>query len=111
MFGAVVRDTPSTLMWPLSVSATPASSRPIPAVLGMEPTQTRQWLPVTLEPSPRVTTTPSSVRSTVSARERDSTFTPRRSKTSSSTSAASVSEPGRTRSRLEIRVTFEPRPL
>ena len=48
MFGAVVRETPSTLMWPLSVSATPASSRPMPAVLGMEPTQTRQWLPVTL---------------------------------------------------------------
>ena len=31
MFGAVVRETPSTLMWPLSVSATRASSRPIPA--------------------------------------------------------------------------------
>ena len=69
-----MRETPSTLMWPLSVSATPASSSPIPAVLGMEPTQTRQWLPVTLEPSPRVTTTPSSVRSTVSARARESTF-------------------------------------
>ena len=37
MFGAVVRETPSTLMWPLSVRATPASSRPMPAVLGMEP--------------------------------------------------------------------------
>ena len=37
--------------------------------------------------------------------------TPRRSKTPSSTSAASVSEPGSTRSRLEIRVTLEPRPL
>ena len=81
------------------------------AVLGMDPTASRQCEPRTLRPSESVTRTPSPVFSTESARERDSTRRPRRSKTFSSTWAASVSEPGSTCSRDEIRVTSEPRPL
>ncbi len=75
----------------------------------MDPTAMRQWLPSTVRPSLRVTTTLSPTRSTLSARDFDSTVMPPRLKTRSRTAAASVSSPGRTWSRLEMSVTLAPR--
>ena len=109
MFGTEVRATRLTWMWPDSVICTSASARPMPAVLGTEPTAIRQWLPSTVRPSARVTSTPSPMRSTLSARDLDSTVMPPRLNTFSSTTAASTSSPGSTRSRLETSVTFAPR--
>ena len=109
-FGAVVRETPSTTMWPESFVVTPAFSSPRSLVFGIEPTARRQCEPETLRPSERVTITPSPSRSTDAARERGMTLSPRRSNTSSRTFAASSSSLGRTRSREEIRVTSAPRP-
>jgi hypothetical protein len=109
MFGTDVRATRFTWMCPDSVICTPASSRPMPAVFGTDPTAMRQWLPSTVRPSDRVTSTPSPSRSTFSARDFDSTFIPPRLNTFSRTAAASRSSPGSTCSRLETRVTFAPR--
>ena len=106
--GALVRETLSVQMCPESLSLTPASSRPMPAVFGIAPTAIRQCVPVMTRPSARVTSTRSPTRFADSARERAMTFMPRRRKTSSSTAAASGSSPGSTRSREETRVTLEP---
>ncbi len=95
-------------MWPESLICTPASSRPIPAVLGTDPTAMRQWLPSTTRPSLSVATTPSPLRTTDSARDFDSTVMPLRVKTSSITRAASASSPGSTWSREEMSVTLAP---
>ena len=85
MLGIDVRATRLTRMWPDSVSCTPASSRPMPAVFGIEPTAIRQWLPSTVRPSESVATTPFSVRTTDSARDFESTVMPLRLKTFSIT--------------------------
>ena len=81
----------------------------MPAVFGTDPTAIRQWLPSTVRPSESVAITPSLVRLIESARDLESTVMPLRLKTSSITRAASASSPGSTWSRLEMRVTFEPR--
>jgi hypothetical protein len=109
MEGTEVRATRLTRMWPVSVSWTPASSRPSPAVFGMEPTAMRQWLPSTTRPSESVAMTPVGVATTESARLLESTVMPLRVKTSSITRAASASSPGSTWSRDEMSVTLEPR--
>ncbi len=85
-------------------------------MFGTPPTATSAWEPsidgVSSAPSPeRCTRTPVSVRSTDSARERETTLRPLPSKTFSSSSAASASSPGSTRSREETRVTLAPRRL
>ena len=72
------------------------------------PTVSRQCEPVTGRPSASVTTTPSPLRCTVSARDLLSTFMPRRRKTPSMTTAASLSSCGSTRSREETSVTCVP---
>ena len=81
----------------------------MPAVFGTAPTAMRQWLPSTVRPSASVTTTPSPVFSTFSARDLERTVIPPRLKTFSMTLAASTSSPGSTCSRLETSVTFAPR--
>ena len=55
--GTEVRETRSTSMKPCSSTFTPAASRPQPSVRGTMPTVIRQWLPVTVRPSFRVTVT------------------------------------------------------
>ena len=62
--GTEVRDTRSTSMKPRSSTFTPAASRPQPSVRGTMPTVIRQWLPVTVRPSARVTVTLSRSRLT-----------------------------------------------
>ena len=106
--GADVRDTRSTATNPRSSSFTPASSRPSPLTLGSMPTVSRQCDPRTVRPSVSVTTTRSPARLTAAARERPRTVIPRRRKTSSMTTAASMSSCGSTRSRDETSVTWEP---
>ena len=106
---AEVRETRSTLTKPPSLSTTPDSSRPRSAVLGTEPSARMQCEPCTVRPSVRVTVTTSPSRVTDSIRDFESTFMPRRSETSCSTSEASASSPGSTRSREETRVTGTPR--
>ena len=106
--GTDVRDTRSTSMKPRASTFTPASSRPQPSVLGIMPTVSRQWLPVTVRPSSRVTVTPSVSRRTAWARDRPSTVMPLRRNTSSIRLAASSSSCGSTRSREDTRVTREP---
>ena len=91
---AVVRETRSTLMNPPSSRATPASSSPRSAVLGIEPSASRQCEPVTVRPSVSVTVTSSPSRVTDSIRDLESTSMPRRLSTSSRTCAASASSPG-----------------
>ena len=71
----------------------------------------RQCDPSIVRPSVSVATTPFSVRTTDSARDFDSTCMPLRRKTFSITAAASASSPGRTWSRDEMSVTFEPSAL
>ena len=107
-----VRETRSTTMCPEGLSSTPISASPMSAVCGIEPTASRACEPSISRPSSRRTTTPSpdSVRSTAAIRERPKTSIPRLRKTSSITSAASGSSPGRTRSRDETRTTSAPRP-
>jgi len=95
-------------MNPRSSSVTPASSQPIPAVLGTIPTVSRQCEPEIVRPSARVTTTLSPLRCTASARDRPSTFMPRRRNTPSITTAASLSSCGSTRSRDDTSVTCDP---
>ena len=102
---AEVRETRSTVTNPPSSVATPASSRPRPAVLGTDPSARMQWEPVTVRPSVSVTVTASPSRVTDSMRDFERTSMPLRVSTSSSTWAASASSPGSTRSRLETRVT------
>ena len=106
--GTDVRDTRSTSMKPRASTFTPASSRPQPSVLGIMPTVIRQWLPVTVRPSSRVTVTPSRSRLTACALDRPSTVMPRRRNTSSIRLAASSSSWGSTRSLEDTRVTREP---
>ncbi len=106
--GAEVRETLSVQMCPESFSRTPDSSRFMLAVFGIAPTAIRQCVPVSTRPSERVTSTRSPTRLADSARERPTTFMPRRRKTSSRTAAASGSSPGSTRSREDTRVTREP---
>ena len=106
--GTEVRDTRSTWMNPRASVLTPASSSPQPSVRGIMPTVSRQWLPVRVRPSSRVTVTPSRSRATDRARDRPSTVMPRRRKTSSMWLAASSSSCGSTRSRDETSVTREP---
>ena len=77
-------------------------------VFGIEPTVISACEPVTVRPSVSVTTTPSSVRFTDSARACAIVCTPRSRNTSCSTAEASASSPGITRSRLEINVTSLP---
>ena len=72
------------------------------------PTVSRQCEPVTCRPSASVTTTLSPLRCTASARDLPSTFMPRRRKTPSMTTAASLSSCGSTRSRDDTSVTCEP---
>ena len=108
---ADVRETRSTVTKPPSSSVTPASSRPMPAVFGTEPSASRQCDPSTVRPSVSVTVTVSPSRVTDCIRDFDSTVIPRRVKTSSSTSAASASSPGSTRSRLDTSVTSTPSAL
>ena len=60
-----------------------------------------------VRPSVSVTVTASPSRVTDSIRDFDSTFMPRRVRTSSSTPAASASSPGSTRSREETSVTVD----
>ena len=108
MFGIDVRATRFTRMWPLSLSWTPASSRPMSDVFGTAPTAMRQWLPRTSRPSVSVATTESPSRTTDSARDLFRTFMPLRLKTFSMTDAASASSPGSTWSRLEMSVTLAP---
>ena len=100
-----VRDTRSTAIWPRSVTATPAASRPRSAVRGTEPTASRAWLPRICRPSSSSTTTASLTRRTAVIRERPNTVIPRSRNTCSMTWAASASSPGRTRSREDTRVT------
>ncbi len=58
-------------------------------MLGMDPTAIRQWLPSIVRPSARVTTTPSPVLTTDSARAFANSVMPPRWKTRSRTAAAS----------------------
>jgi hypothetical protein len=106
--GSEVRDTRSTGMKPRVSTVTPHSARPRPLVLGTIPTVSRQCDPRTTRPSCRTTVTPLAVGLTSVARERPSTVMPRRRNTSSITTAASVSSCGRTCSRDETSVTWEP---
>jgi hypothetical protein len=106
--GAEVRETLSTCTNPWSSTSTPASARPRPPVFGTMPTVSRQWVPRTVRPSLRVTATPSPVRVTRSALDLPSTVMPRRRNTSSTTTAASTSSCGSTRSREDTSVTWEP---
>ena len=76
-------------------------------MLGTEPTVIRQWLPSTTLPSVSSTRTPPDVRVTPAARPRRMCI-PRRSNTVWSSSAASLSSPGSTRSRLDTSVTDDP---
>ena len=108
---ADVRETRSTPTNPPSSSVTPASSRPRSAVFGTDPSASRQCEPSTVRPSVSVTVTVSPARVTDCIRDFDSTVMPRRVKTSSSTSAASASSPGSTRSRLDTSVTSTPSAL
>ena len=78
-------------------------------MFGTDPTAIRQCDPSTVDPSESVTTTPSPVFTTLSARDFASSFMPPRLKTFSSTFAASGSSPGSTCSRLETSVTCAPR--
>ncbi len=66
------------------------------------------WLPSTVRPSARVTSTPSPVRVTDAARAFFTSFTPRSENAASSTRAASASSYGSTRSRLATTVTGTP---
>ena len=86
----------------------PTFSSPSPPVLGTEPTVISAWLPSTVRPSVIVTSTPSAVRVTESARAFFTSVTPRSANTSSSTAAASESSCGRIWSRLATTVTFTP---
>ena len=106
-----VRDTRSTFTKPPSSSVTPASARPMSEVFGTEPSASRQCEPSTVRPSVSVTVTVSPDRVTDCMRDFDSTVMPRRVKTPSSTSAASASSPGSTRSRLDTSVTWTPSAL
>ncbi len=86
----------------------PTRSRPRPLVLGTDPMVIRAWLPSTVRPSVMVTRTPASVRVTDSARAFLTSLTPRSANDSSSTSAASASSYGSTRSRLAATATCTP---
>ncbi|CPU64856.1 Uncharacterised protein [Mycobacteroides abscessus] len=83
----------------------------MPLVEGIAPTAMSTCEPSTTRPSESVTRTPSAVRSADSARERDMTVMPRERNTPSSSSAASASSPGSTRSRLDTSTTSEPSAL
>ena len=72
------------------------------------PTVIRQWLPVTVRPSARVTVTLSRSRLTARARAWLSTVMPLRRNTFSIRLAASSSSCGSTRSREDTSVTREP---
>ena len=99
-------------MKPPSSSVTPASSSPMPPVLGTEPSASRQWEPDDLAAVLERHRDRGRRRGVTDAiRDLTSTVMPRRRKTSSSTSAASGSSPGSTRSRLLTRVTSMPRAL
>ena len=107
--GTEVRDTRSTSMKPRSSTFTPAASRPQPSVRGTMPTVIRQWLPVTVRPSARVTVTLSrSRRHRLAPGTWPSTVMPLRRNTSSIRLAASSSSCGSTRSREDTSVTREP---
>ena len=80
----------------------------MPPMAGTTPTVIRQCVPRTARPSVSVTSTPPPSRWTAAARDRLSTVIPRRLNTSSTTTAASASSCGSTRSREEISVTCEP---
>ena len=77
-------------------------------MLGTEPTVISAWLPSTVRPSVIVTSTPSSVRVTESARAFLTRMTPRSAHSSSSTAAASESSCGRIWSRLATTVIVTP---
>ena len=78
------------------------------SVLAIEPTAISTCEPSTLRPSASSTTTPLPVRRTPAARERSITVMPLRRNTPSSTSAASASSVGSTRSRDDTSITSEP---
>ena len=108
MPATMVRDTRSTGRYPPRSNSMPTRSSPRSRVFGTDPTRSSACVPSTVRPSESVTRTPSSVRSTCSARACFTSSTPRSASASSSTSAASSSSYGSIRSRLETSVTGTP---
>lgn len=106
-----VRETLSTLMYPLVSQAIFSFSKPKFLVFGTAPIAIRQWVPVIFFPFAKVTVTWLSVLVTLLARVWDSTCMPLRVNTSSNTLAASLSCPGSSWWRLDISITSEPSSL